>query len=91
MSPPRYKPLFATHDFFSSPPKSFELPLYVEPLARAFAEHSLDDVEIIERVFDTSISRFIDVEVAESSHINSSSSLSRTSSSKVEVSCDVSL
>jgi hypothetical protein len=32
--------------------------VYVEPLARAFAEHSLDDVEIIEGVADTKSSSF---------------------------------
>jgi hypothetical protein len=88
MSPPRHKPFFAARGFFPSPPEPFELPVYVEPLARAFAEHSLDDVEMTEGVADTGISRFIDVEAAESSRTHSSNSSSRTSSSTHEDSCD---
>ncbi len=62
--------------------------MYVEPLARALAEQSLDDVEMKEGAADTGISRFMDVEAAESSRTHSSSSFSRTSSSTHEDSCD---
>jgi hypothetical protein len=88
MSPPRHKPFFVARGFFPSPPKPFELPVYVEPLARALAEYSLDDVKMTEGATDTSISRFMDVEAAESSRTHSSSSFSRTSSSTHEDSCD---
>jgi hypothetical protein len=62
--------------------------VYVEPLARAFAEHSLDDVDMTEGAADTGISRFMDVEAEESTRTHSSSSLSRTSSSTHEDSFD---
>ncbi len=58
LSPPRQKPFFAAWGFFPSPLKPFELPVYVEPLARALAEQSLDDMEITGRAVDTKISWF---------------------------------
>jgi len=88
MSPPRHKPFFAARMFFPSPPKPFELPVYVEPLARAFAENSLDDVDMTEGVPDTGVSQYLDLEAAESSRTHSSSSFSRTSSSTHEDSSD---
>ena len=69
-------------------PFSFELPVYVEPLARAFAENSLDDVDMTEGVADTGVSQYLDLEAAESSRTHSSSSFSRTSSSTHEDSSD---
>jgi hypothetical protein len=43
LSPPLHHPLILAPDFFPSPKKSFQLPVYAEPLVVAFAAQHIAD------------------------------------------------
>jgi hypothetical protein len=44
LSPPLHHPFFSAPDFFPSPEKSFELPVYAKPPVIAFAAHHIVDL-----------------------------------------------
>jgi hypothetical protein len=78
LSPPLHHPFYLASDFFPSPLKSFELPVYVEPLAIAFATQHIADLVSRTKHSDPRVHELIDVEACES---NRSTSHSMTASS----------
>jgi hypothetical protein len=79
LSSPLHSPFYLAPDFFPSPPKSFELPEYVEPLAVAFATQHIADPVSKTKHIDPRVHELMDVEACESDR---SSSHSMTASSR---------
>ena len=66
MSSPLHRPFYLAPDFYPSPPKSFELPEYVEPLAVAFAAQQIADPVSRTKHFDSRVHELMDIEACES-------------------------
>jgi predicted Co/Zn/Cd cation transporter (cation efflux family) len=65
LNPPLHRPLFLVPDFFPSLEKSFQLPVYVEPLVVAFvAQHIVDPVPQT-KYLDPRVHELMDVEACE--------------------------
>jgi hypothetical protein len=79
LSSPLHHPFYLAPDFFPSPPKSFELPEYVEPLAVAFAAQHITDPVSQTKHLDPRVHELMDVEACESDR--STSHFMTTSSS----------
>jgi hypothetical protein len=60
-------------DFFPSPKKSFELPIYTEPLTVAFAAQHIVDPVLLIKYLDPRVHELMDVEVCESDRSTSHS------------------
>jgi hypothetical protein len=78
LSPPHHRLFFLASDFFPSPEKPFELPVYVEPLTVAFAAQHIIDPKPRTKYLDPRVHELVDVEACES---NRSTSYSMTTSS----------
>jgi hypothetical protein len=84
LSPPLHRPFYLAPDFFPSPPKSFKLPVYVEPLAIAFvAQHIADPVPRTKHL-DPRVHELMDVEVCESDRSTSHSMTTSSSTTDSE-------
>jgi hypothetical protein len=68
-----HRPFYLAPDFFPSPPKSFELPVYVEPLAVAFAAQYITDLISRTKHLDPWVHELMDVEACESDRSTSHS------------------
>jgi hypothetical protein len=73
LSSPLHRPFYLAPDFFPSPPKSFELPVYVEPLAVAFAAQHIADRVSRTKHLDPRVHELMDVEACESDRSTSHS------------------
>jgi hypothetical protein len=71
LSPPLYRPFFLATDFFPSPEKSFELLVYAEPLAVAFAAEHITDPLALTKYLDPRVHELMDVEAYESNRSTS--------------------
>jgi hypothetical protein len=65
LSSPLHRPFYLAPDFFPSLPKSFELPVYVEPLAVAFAAQHIADPVSRTKHLDPRVHELMDVEACE--------------------------
>jgi hypothetical protein len=88
LSPPLHHPIFLAPDCFPSLEKSFELPLYAEPLAIAFVAQHIADPVPRTKYLDPQVHELMDVEACESDR---STSHSMTASSSTTDSQDGSI
>jgi hypothetical protein len=79
LSPPLHSPFFLVPDFFPSPKKSFELRVYAEPLAIAFAAQHIANPVARTMYLDPRVHELMDVEACESDR-STSHSLTASSS-----------
>jgi hypothetical protein len=73
LSSPLHCPFFLAPDFFPSPEKSFQLPVYAELLAIAFAAQHIADPVRRTKYLDPRVHELMDVEVCESDRSTSHS------------------
>jgi hypothetical protein len=78
LSSPLHRPFFLAPNFFPSPPKSFELLLYAEPLAVAFAAQHITNTVPRTKYLDPRVHELMDVEACD---FDRSTSHSMTTSS----------
>jgi hypothetical protein len=78
LSSPLHRPFFLAPNFFPSPPKSFELLLYAEPLAVAFAAQHITNPVPRTKYLDPRVHELMDVEACD---FDRSTSHSMTTSS----------
>jgi hypothetical protein len=74
------RPFFARPEFLESPPKPFQLPCYIEPIAKALAGHGIRDHIPKPKVLISDALIYLDDE-AEESDCDGISSPSRSTSS----------
>jgi hypothetical protein len=60
------RPFFARPEFLESPPKPFVLPIYIEPVAQAFACQGIRDHISQPKVLNSEALVYLDVEAEES-------------------------
>jgi hypothetical protein len=84
LSSPLHRPFYLAPDFFPSPPKSFELPVYVEPLAVAFAAQHITDPISQTKHLDPRVHELMDVEACESDRSTSHSMTASSSTTDSE-------
>jgi hypothetical protein len=84
LSPPLYRPFFLALDFLPSLEKSFELPMYVEPLALAFAAQHIADPIPRTKYLDPRVHELMDVEACESDRSTSHSMTTSSSTTDSE-------
>jgi hypothetical protein len=84
LSSPLHHPFYLAPDFFPSPPKSFELPVYVEPLAVAFAAQHIADPVSRTKHLDPQVHELMDVEACESDRSTSHSMTASSSTTNSE-------
>jgi hypothetical protein len=84
LSSPLHRPFYLAPDFFPSPPKSFELPEYVEPLAIAFAAQHITDHVSRTKHLDPRVHELMDVEACESDRSTSHSMTASSSTTDSE-------
>jgi hypothetical protein len=79
-----HRPFYLAPDFFPSPPKWFELPVYVEPLAVAFATQHIADPISRTKHLDPRVHELMDVEACESDRSTSHSMIASSSTTDSE-------
>jgi hypothetical protein len=79
-----HRPFYLAPDFFPSPPKSFELPVYIEPLAVAFAAQHIADPVSQTKHLDPRVHELMDVEACESDRSTSHSMTASSSTTDSE-------
>jgi hypothetical protein len=84
LSPPLHCPFFLAPDFLPSPEKSFELPIYVEILALAFATQHITNPVPRTKYLDPRVHELMDVEACESDRSTSHSMTISSSSTDSE-------
>jgi hypothetical protein len=84
LSPPLHCPFYLAPDFFPSPPKSFKLLVYVEPLAIAFAAQHITDHVSRTKHLDPRVHELMDVEACESDRSTSHSMTASSSTTDSE-------
>jgi hypothetical protein len=84
LSSPLHRPFYLAPDFFPSPPKSFELLEYVEPLAVAFAAQYIADPVSKTKHLDPRVHELMDVEACESDRSTSHSMTASSSTTDSE-------
>ena len=75
------RPFFARPEFLESPPKPFQLPCYIEPVAQALVGHGMRDHIPKPKVLNSDALVYFDVEAKESDCDGISSPNASTSSS----------
>jgi hypothetical protein len=71
LSPPLHHPFFLAPDFFPSPEKLFEPPVYAELLAVAFAAQHIANLVFQTKYLDPQVHELMDVEACESNRSTS--------------------
>jgi hypothetical protein len=84
LNPPLHRPFYLAPDFFPSPPKSFKLLVYVEPLAGAFATQHIADPVPQTKHLDPWVHELMDVEACESDRSTSHSMTASFSTTESE-------
>lgn len=84
MASPQHRPFFTRPNFLQSPPKPFDLPIYVEPIAQALASQSISDYIPRPKALNSDALVYFDQSAEESDCEGSRSEHSTTSSSRSE-------